>query len=230
MLHLALKAFRPGRLPFPVMHVDTGHNFDEVIATRDELVAAAGVRLVVASVQDDIDAGRVVETIPSRNPIQTVTLLRAIRENQFDAAFGEPGATRRRPAPRSGCSASATSSASGTRRLSGRNCGTSTTDGTTRASTSGSSRCPTGPNSTSGPTSAPSRSGCRPSISPTGARCFSATACCWPCTGTCNREPTSRCSRPRCDSAPSGMLPAPGASSRRHRRSRKSSPKLRWPA
>ena len=88
MLHLALKAFRPGRLPFPVMHVDTGHNFDEVIATRDELVAEHGVRLVVASVQDDIDAGRVVETIPSRNPIQTVTLLRAIRENKFDAAFG----------------------------------------------------------------------------------------------------------------------------------------------
>jgi sulfate adenylyltransferase subunit 2 len=88
MLHLALKAFHPGRLPFPVLHVDTGHNFDEVIATRDELVAEAGVRLVVASVQDDIDAGRVVETIPSRNPIQTVTLLRAIRENKFDAAFG----------------------------------------------------------------------------------------------------------------------------------------------
>jgi sulfate adenylyltransferase subunit 2 len=88
MLHLAIKAFRPGRLPFPVMHVDTGHNFDEVIRARDELVAEAGVRLVVASVQDDIDAGRVVETIPSRNPIQTVTLLRAIRENKFDAAFG----------------------------------------------------------------------------------------------------------------------------------------------
>src|ERR1700757_2594395 len=88
MLHLALKAFRPGRLPFPVMHVDTGHNFDEVIQARDELVAEAGVRLVVAKVQDDIDAGRVVETIPSRNPIQTVTLLRAIRENKFDAAFG----------------------------------------------------------------------------------------------------------------------------------------------
>ncbi|AHJ54453.1 sulfate adenylyltransferase subunit 2 [Mycobacterium tuberculosis CCDC5180] len=88
MLHLALKAFRPGRLPFPVMHVDTGHNFDEVIATRDEFGRRGRVRLVVASVQDDIDAGRVVETIPSRNPIQTVTLLRAIRENQFDAAFG----------------------------------------------------------------------------------------------------------------------------------------------
>src|ERR1043166_3533851 len=59
MLHLALKAFRPGRLPFPVMHVDTGHNFDEVIDFRDRMVADTGVRLVVASVQDDIDAGRV---------------------------------------------------------------------------------------------------------------------------------------------------------------------------
>ena len=88
MLHLAVKAFHPARLPFPVMHVDTGHNFDEVIAVRDQLVAETGARLVVASVQDDIDAGRVVETDGSRNPIQTVTLLRAIRENAFDAAFG----------------------------------------------------------------------------------------------------------------------------------------------
>jgi sulfate adenylyltransferase subunit 2 len=88
MLHLALKAFQPGRLPFPVMHVDTGHNFDEVIATRDKLVAESGVRLVVASVQEDIDAGRVIDNGPSRNPLQTVTLLRAIRENKFDAAFG----------------------------------------------------------------------------------------------------------------------------------------------
>jgi sulfate adenylyltransferase subunit 2 len=88
MLHLAVKAFAPGRLPFPVMHVDTGHNFDEVIAARDQLVEQTGVRLVVASVQDDIDAGRVVDDGPSRNPLQTVTLLRAIRENKFDAAFG----------------------------------------------------------------------------------------------------------------------------------------------
>jgi sulfate adenylyltransferase subunit 2 len=87
MLHLAVKAFRPGRLPFPVMHVDTGHNFDEVIAFRDTLVAQFGVRLVVASVQDDIDAGRVPDA-PLRNPLQTVTLLRGIRENRFDAAFG----------------------------------------------------------------------------------------------------------------------------------------------
>ena len=88
MLHLAIKAFTPGRLPFPVMHVDTGHNFAEVIATRDELVDRHGLRLVVASVQQDIDAGRVVDNGPSRNPLQTVTLLRAIRENRFDAAFG----------------------------------------------------------------------------------------------------------------------------------------------
>jgi sulfate adenylyltransferase subunit 2 len=88
MLHLAIKAFAPARLPFPVMHVDTGHNFDEVIETRDELVDRHGLRLVVASVQQDIDAGRVVDNGPSRNPLQTVTLLRAIRENRFDAAFG----------------------------------------------------------------------------------------------------------------------------------------------
>lgn len=88
MLHLAIKAFAPARVPFPVMHVDTGHNFDEVIATRDELVDRHGLRLVVASVQEDIDAGRVVDNGPSRNPLQTVTLLRAIRENKFDAAFG----------------------------------------------------------------------------------------------------------------------------------------------
>lgn len=88
MLHLAIKAFAPGRLPFPVMHVDTGHNFEEVIATRDELVERYGLRLVVASVEEDIEAGRVVDNGPSRNPLQTVTLLRGIRENKFDAAFG----------------------------------------------------------------------------------------------------------------------------------------------
>ena len=88
MLHLAIKAFAPARVPFPVMHVDTGHNFDEVIATRDALVERHGLRLVVATVQDDIDAGRVVDNGPSRNPLQTVSLLRAIRENRFDAAFG----------------------------------------------------------------------------------------------------------------------------------------------
>src|SRR4051812_6849215 len=65
MLHLALKAFRPGKLPFPVMHVDTGHNFDEVIACRDSYVQQTGARLVVASVEEDIAAGRVVDNGPS---------------------------------------------------------------------------------------------------------------------------------------------------------------------
>ncbi len=91
MLHVAVKAFWPGRLPFPVLHVDTGHNLPEVIEFRDRVVDRLGIRLVVASVQDDIDAGRVVEdTGPraSRNRLQTVTLLRSIREGGFDAVFG----------------------------------------------------------------------------------------------------------------------------------------------
>jgi sulfate adenylyltransferase subunit 2 len=91
LLRLAEKAFRPGRFPFPLMHVDTGHNFPEVIAFRDRRVAELGERLVVASVQESIDRGRVVEeTGPraSRNRLQTTTLLDAIEEHGFDAAFG----------------------------------------------------------------------------------------------------------------------------------------------
>ncbi len=89
MLHLATKAFWPGRVPFPVMHVDTGHNFPEVIAFRDKHVAQLGVNLVVASVQDSIDQGRVQESPgQSRNPLQTVTLLDAIAEHRFDAVLG----------------------------------------------------------------------------------------------------------------------------------------------
>src|ERR671919_2194574 len=91
MLHVAVKAFAPARLPFPVMHVDTGHNFAEVIEFRDRRVAELGVRLVVASVQEAIDAGRVVEESgprASRNRIQTVALLEAIEEHGFDAVFG----------------------------------------------------------------------------------------------------------------------------------------------
>jgi sulfate adenylyltransferase subunit 2 len=91
LLRLAEKAFRPARFPFPVMHVDTGHNFPEVIRFRDRLIAQLGERLIVASVQDSIDAGRVVEdTGPraSRNRLQTTTLLDALSEHGFDAAFG----------------------------------------------------------------------------------------------------------------------------------------------
>jgi sulfate adenylyltransferase subunit 2 len=91
LLHLARKAFWPAALPFPVMHVDTGHNFPEVIAYRDHMVDAMGARLVVASVQESIDSGRVVEELgprASRNRLQSVTLLDAIEEHGFKAAFG----------------------------------------------------------------------------------------------------------------------------------------------
>ena len=91
MLRLAEKAFWPARIPFPVMHVDTGHNFEEVLDYRDRRVAELGIQLVVASVQASIDAGRVVEeTGPraSRNRLQTTTLLDAITEHRFDAVFG----------------------------------------------------------------------------------------------------------------------------------------------
>ena len=90
MLRLAQKAFWPAPVPFPVMHVDTGHNFPEVIAYRDRIVAEWGVRLVVASVQATIDAGRVRQDHPlaSRNRLQTTTLLDAITEHGFDAVFG----------------------------------------------------------------------------------------------------------------------------------------------
>jgi sulfate adenylyltransferase subunit 2 len=91
LLRLAEKAFRPGKFPFPVMHVDTGHNFPEVIEFRDRLMSQLGERLIVANVQDSIDTGRVAEeTGPraSRNRLQTTTLLDAIEEQGFDAAFG----------------------------------------------------------------------------------------------------------------------------------------------
>ncbi len=89
MLHLAAKAFWPGTVPFPVMHVDTGHNFEEVLAFRDRTVERLGVRLVIASVQDYIDDGRLAERADgTRNPLQTQPLLDAISANRFDAVFG----------------------------------------------------------------------------------------------------------------------------------------------
>jgi sulfate adenylyltransferase subunit 2 len=91
MLALAQRAFAPAHIPFPVMHVDTGHNFAEVLEFRDRRAAEVGARLIVASVQDSIDAGRVVEESgrwASRNRLQTTTLLDAIAEHRFDAVFG----------------------------------------------------------------------------------------------------------------------------------------------
>ncbi|MER7362243.1 sulfate adenylyltransferase subunit CysD [Nonomuraea wenchangensis] len=91
MLRIAEKAFWPAAIPFPLMHVDTGHNFDEVIDFRDRRSGELGARLIVASVQDSIDQGRVVEDTgrrASRNRLQTTTLLDAIEEHEFDAVFG----------------------------------------------------------------------------------------------------------------------------------------------
>src|SRR4051812_7942159 len=91
LLRLAEKAFRPAPFPFPIMHVDTGHNFPEVIEFRDRRVREIGERLIVASVQESIDKGRVAEPPGPRAPrnrLQSVTLLDAIAEHSFDAAFG----------------------------------------------------------------------------------------------------------------------------------------------
>jgi len=89
MLHLASKSFAPAAIPFPVLHVDTGHNFPEVLAYRDAAVAHYGVRLEIAKVQDYIDSGRLRERPDgTRNPLQTVPLLDAIEKHRFDAVFG----------------------------------------------------------------------------------------------------------------------------------------------
>lgn len=91
MAHLAQRAFWPGKIPFPLLHVDTGHNFPETLAYRDRLVETLGVQLIVAYVQDTIDRGRAQEETghnPSRNALQTITLLDALAEHKFEAALG----------------------------------------------------------------------------------------------------------------------------------------------
>ena len=89
MLHLATKAFWPGRVPFPVLHVDTGHNFPEVLDFRDRTVERLGLRLVVGSVQEYIDRGELAERADgTRNPLQTAPLLGSIAVEKFDAVFG----------------------------------------------------------------------------------------------------------------------------------------------
>ena len=90
LLRLAEKAFRPGRFPFPILHIDTGHNFPEAIAFRDRRMAMLGERLIVGSVQSSIDLGRVSEIpgTPSRNRLQTTTLLDILGEHRFDCVFG----------------------------------------------------------------------------------------------------------------------------------------------
>lgn len=91
LVHIAKKAFRPGKFPFPLVHIDTGHNFDETIQFRDKLIEDLGEKLIVGSVQDDIDAGEIDDLTgryASRNTLQTHTLLKTIEENEFDACIG----------------------------------------------------------------------------------------------------------------------------------------------
>ncbi|BFO16162.1 hypothetical protein SHKM778_25500 [Streptomyces sp. KM77-8] len=133
MLHLALKAFAPAPLPFSLLHVDTGHNFPEVLDYRDRTVAEHGLRLHVASVQDHIDRGLLRERPDgTRNPCRRRRSSRPSTPTASTPCSAAGAGTRRRPAPRNGCSASGTSSAAGTRAGSGRNCGSSTTAGTPR--------------------------------------------------------------------------------------------------
>jgi sulfate adenylyltransferase subunit 2 len=91
LVHLALKAFRPGKFPFPLVHIDTGHNFEETITYRDDMIARIGEKLIVGHVQDSINEGKVIEQKgknASRNPLQTFTLLDTIAKHGFDACIG----------------------------------------------------------------------------------------------------------------------------------------------
>ena len=91
LVRLAEKAFRPGKFPFPLVHIDTGHNFPETIQFRDDMIARIGEKLIVGHVQDSIDQGKVIEQTgknASRNALQTVTLLDTIAEHKFDACIG----------------------------------------------------------------------------------------------------------------------------------------------
>ena len=192
LVHLAVKAFWPGRVPFPLLHVDTGHNFEEVLAFRDRWVAQLGVRLVVATVEESIARGRVADTPGlSRNPLQTVTLLDAIAEHRFDAVFG--GARRDEEKSRAKERVFSLRDEFGQwdpRRqrpelwdlYNGRH---------RPGSTCGCSRCRTGPSSTSGPTSDASAWPFRESISRTPGPCSGGTACGCPTRRTSRAAPAS---------------------------------------
>ena len=207
LLRLAEKAFRPGKFPFPLMHVDTGHNFPEVIEYRDRRVAELGERLIVASVQESIDKGRVVEqTGPraSRNQLQTTTLLDAIEEHGFDAAIG--GARRDEERARAKERIFSFRDDFGQwnpRAQRPELWNLYNARDPARASTSASSRSRTGRSSTSGSTSPASSSSCRRSTSPTSARCSGATGCCTPSASSSSAATARSRSPRRCASAPS---------------------------
>ena len=192
LLHLARKAFRPGAVPFPVMHVDTGHNFPEVIEFRDRHVPD----VLVASVQESIDRGRVRDE-PSRNRLQTTTLLDAIEEHRFDAAFGGARRDEERARAKERVFSFRDDSGSGIRGASVRSCGISITGGCGRVSMCACSRSRIGPSSMCGSTCALRGWSCRRSISRMSGRCSSATGCCMRCRISWRSTATGR-SSPRC--------------------------------
>ncbi len=221
LLRLAEKAFRPGRFPFPIMHVDTGHNFEEVIEFRDKRVVELGEELVVTSVQDSITSGRVADPGPgeSRNRLQNVTLLDAIAEHRFDACIGGARARRTKRGQRRGSCRFATRAGSGTRRANAQSCGTSTTDRSARANIYVRSRSRTGPSSTSGSTSAASTSSYHRSTSLTDGWWWNETACCWPSPIGSLHDPTSHHKRRAFVSEPSATPRAREQSAQRQGRS-----------
>jgi sulfate adenylyltransferase subunit 2 len=181
LLRLAEKAFRPAPFPFPLMHVDTGHNFPEVIEYRDRRVAELGERLIVASVQESIDAGRAVEEKgprASRNQLQTVTLLDAIAEHKFDAAFGGARRDEERARAKERMFSFRDDFGGWDPRASAPSCGTCTTGASRRVRTCACSPSPTGQSWTCGSTSTRSGWRCPRSTSRTSARCLVVTECC----------------------------------------------------
>ena len=183
-------------MPFPLLHVDTGHNYAEVIAFRDAIVERLGLRLEVAHVQDWIDDGRLTERPDgTRNPLQTVPLLDSIVEKKYDAVFGGGRRDEERARAKERIMSLRTAFGRWDPRASAPSCGTSTTAGTPPASTCACSRLATGPSSTSGATSSASTSSCRRSTTPTAARCSAATGCGWPRARGAVRA-AARCSRP----------------------------------
>ncbi len=193
--HLARKAFYPARIPFPLLHIDTGHNFAETIAYRDELVARLGARLIVGSVQESIDTRRVREETgynASRNKLQTTTLLDTIEKHRFDAAIG--GARRDEEKARAKERFFSHRDEFGQwdpknqrpelwNIFNGR---------CAQASISASSPSATGPRWTSGNTSCASASTCPASTSPTGAPSSCATEAGWPPSPASGCGPTRR--------------------------------------
>jgi len=180
LLRLAEKAFRPARFPFPVMHIDTGHNFAEALDFRDRRMDELGEQLIVRYVQDSIDQGRAFEEpgkASSRNRLQTVTLLDALRELGFDAAIGGARRDEEKARAKERIFSFRDEFGQWTPRTSGRSCGTCTTALFTKASTFVCFRCRIGPSWTFGPTSSRSGWSCRPSTTPIGAPCSSVPGC-----------------------------------------------------